>query len=1064
MMRVILRGGETGIVEWGTVGWRSKESTLGERCVGRLAQPRLTSFVKRLGGLGPGLRAQPVSRIQADPWFGLWRALWRLLLIGVIAGLVSGPARAAAGSSARAQPPAATAASAVATRAPGTPDPRLGLSAAELNWLRAHPRPRVFTQADWAPIDLYAYEGQFRGLSGDYLREVERLLGLRFDFQAGASLGDGVRALNEGRVDILPAVSRSTQHKAALDLTRAYLDVPQVYVARRGSAGVGPDASLQGLRVAVEQGYAVADRVRERHPQAVIVTVADSAAALRAVSGGSADVYLGALPTTTFLLETLLLTNLESRGLLQAGLSSLHLGVRKGDDTLRAILDKALDAIPMQDRQAIHRRWAPLHSVLVAPSAPLALTAAEQQLLRGLAPLRVGFEADYRPYSFAGDDGQLAGMAHDYLRLIAAKTGLPLAAAQGGNWADVLQQARRGQVDLLIAVARNEEREHDFSFIGPWISSPNVLLTPVGAEPVLRLDQLRGRRVAVVRDGQTAYLLQRLQPQALLLQEPTRDAVLAAVANGRADAAVINAALGVPRLADGLGAAVKMAGFFPELNSDLYFAVRHERAELAALLRRALASISDAERAAIASRWATVPIDIDSGAQLQAQLQRLLPLIGGLALVLLLSLGWGLHLRREVGRRRRTEQALAAERDRAQALAQARQAFLEHASHEIRTPVNAVVGALGQLQAQPLPAEARELTQLARGAAQTLSAYVNNLLDLSKSDAGALRLVLQADSLPATLRAALRTIEPAAQPAGVSISAWFDPQLAPAHVIDAFRLQQVVLNLLSNAVRYGPRGAVRLTARVLDGDAGRQRVCIEVEDEGIGIDPAALAQLFQPYAQAGDSLLHRRGGSGLGLALCKRLVEAMGGSIDITPRRPRGTRVTVTLTLTTAPALAVAAEIPAGAAAPAAPATPAAPDSGPAAPAWRVLVVEDDRVQQILIETLLRAQGCIVDMAGSAEAAQPLWLQHRHPLVLTDIRLPGRDGCDLARWLRAQDGGAQVRLFGSSADLDTTPQALAAGIERMLTKPVTPDVIATLLATLRAPAAATAAAVGGPAP
>ncbi len=968
----------------------------------------------------------------AGGWVSGWLRIGLWLACSALAARAAGPADVAQGVSA---PVTAAAAAAAPPAAAVEPDPRLPLTPLERDWLRAHPRLRVFTKTEWAPIDLYTYEGQFRGLSGDYLRQVEHLLGVRFDFQSGQTLADGLKALSEGRTDILPSVSRTPQRESFMAFTRPYLDVPNVYVTRRGMSGVGPEAALRGLRIAVERGYAVASLVGERHPQAVVVEVDDSAAALRAVSEGEADVYLGAVPTTSFLVEKLLLANLESRGPMRSELSALHLGVRRSDVVLRSVLDKALEAIPLSERQEIHRRWTPLHTLLVEPSPPLELNAGERQFLKAMPLVRVGFEADFRPYSFAGDEGRLTGMAHDYLRLVADKLGLPLAAPVGGTWSDVFARARRGEVDMLVAVARNDEREREFAFVGPWVSTPNVLLMRRDAMPVLSLEQLNDRRVAVVKDGQTAYLMRRLYPRVALVEQPTRDDVLAAVVNGQADGGFANAALVAPRLAEGLGASLKMAGFFPELNSDLYFAVREEHAALAALLRRALASISDAERGAIAARWATVPVSLDAGADLRAMLRRLLPVLAGLLLVLTVSLGWAAWLRREVAHRRRTEAALGAERDRAHALAQARRDFLEVASHEIRTPVNAVVGALGALQDQPLPMAARELTRLARGAAQTLSEYVNNLLDLSKSDAGALRLVPQADSLPGTLHAALRTIEPSALQEGVLLTAKIDPILAPAHVFDAFRLHQVVLNLLSNAVKFGDHGRVELSALVLGEGTGGQRLCIAVEDEGIGVDPAAVARLFQPFAQAGDSVTHRRGGSGLGLVLCKRLVEAMGGTIEIAPRVPRGTRASVTLALPVAPALAPAQ---------------GAHDAPPVeAGAARVLVVEDDRVQQVLLEAMLQARGCVVDLASSAEEAQALWLRHRHPMVLTDLRLPGRDGHDLARWLRAQDGGAELCVLGCSADLDAVPEALAAGIDRLVPKPVSPEAIDVLLASWR---------------
>jgi two-component system sensor histidine kinase EvgS len=900
----------------------------------------------------------------------------------------------------------------------------LHLSAEETAWLAAHPRLRVSTKTEWAPIDLYTYEGQFRGLSGDYLALIAERLGVALEFTPAATLADSLASMQRGGTDLLPSVARTPQRETYMAFSQPYLDVPNVYVARRGVKGVGPSEPMAGLRIAAEKGYGVVLILRERHPQAEIVEVVDSGAALRAVSEGQADAYLGALPTTSFLVEKLLLANLEVRASSHHSQSALHFGVAKGQPLLLSIIDKALSTITLAERQEIHRRWAPLHSLLTEPSPPLALNAAEQRFLSTTPALRVGYEADYRPYTFRTADGQMAGMAADYLRLVADKLGLRIGPPQGGTWSDIFGRARRGELDLLVAVAANDDRRREFLFVGPWMSTPNVLLTRRDAAPVLNLEQYDGRRIAVLRDGQTAYLLARLYPHLQMIEVDSRDDVLAAVTNGVVEAGFVNSTFAAPRLAQGLGGALKMAGFFPELNSDLYFAVRRDQPEIASLLARALASLNDSERGAIAARWAVLPeLEDDNAAAARERLRRLEPLLAVLLGALFVSLLWAMRLRREVTRRRGAEAQLALARDRAEALAQAREAFLAEASHEIRTPVNAVVGALDLLGLQPLPLRSRQLAVLAHRAAQTLSEYVNNLLDLSKSDAGQLKLVPQRDSLATALDAAVQGIRPVAQAKGIEVALTLDPRLAPRHVFDAFRLRQVVLNLLSNAVKFGPSGTVELRVGVEGQTASAQQLRIDVTDEGEGIAPEHLERLFRPYVQAGDSRVHREGSSGLGLALCKRLVEAMSGEITMEPNRPRGTRVTVRMSL------------------------PYERDGTPDAATHdevdrstcRVLLVEDDQVQQIVIEAMLAGAGYVVDVVEDGQAACRAWLTHGHRLVITDMHLPGdMSGVQLARWLRDQPGGGELRLVGISADLDEADTALAAGIERMLQKPLSP--------------------------
>jgi len=188
-----------------------------------------------------------------------------------------------------------------------------------------------------------------------------------------------------------------------------------------------------------------------------------------------------------------------------------------------------------------------------------------------------------------------------------------------------------------------------------------------------------------------------------------------------------------------------------------------------------------------------------------------------------------------------------------------------------------------------------------------------------------------------------------------------------------------------------------------------------------------LPQLFTPYVQAGDSVVHRSGSTGLGLALCKRLVDAMGGTIAIESLPGAGTRAMVSLSITAMRSVDEAAPTP---------------GRGHAkAPILRVLLADDDRVQQILLTALLVQAGCTVDVADDGSAAAALWLLHRHRLVITDLKMPVMGGLELARWLRAQPGGSAVLLIGTSADLDEIESALAAGIARLLSKPVQQSLI-----------------------
>jgi signal transduction histidine kinase len=425
--------------------------------------------------------------------------------------------------------------------------------------------------------------------------------------------------------------------------------------------------------------------------------------------------------------------------------------------------------------------------------------------------------------------------------------------------------------------------------------------------------------------------------------------------------------------------------------------------------------------------------------------------VGGLLGVGLSSLAWAWLYWRQGQQLAHTRKAMAAEQSLVEEAQRNRAAFIVEASHEIRTPINAVSGALDLISREALPQPVRQHLGLARAATTRLQEFVNNVLDLSKADAGRLAIHLQDEDVAAALADVVVMLRHLADHKGVQLDLDLDPAIAPRLKVDSLRLRQVVMNLLSNALKFTPRGGrVLLRVQVAHNAGDEQRLVLTVDDTGAGILPERLGRLFEPYVQAHHDSSLRQPGSGLGLVLCKRLMDAMGGTIALSSRVGRGTQAKVTITL------ALGSERP--------------PESSffVTQPAWmegsgtgvqseqsvraavqlRVLVVEDDRVQQLLLAAELEALGCKVDVAENGQLALQLWQKHRQFLVLTDCRMPVMDGMEFVKQLRLLPGGPQVMVIGTSADLDSAEKALEAGMQRLLPKPLPRVLLADLVSSV----------------
>ncbi len=379
---------------------------------------------------------------------------------------------------------------------------------------------------------------------------------------------------------------------------------------------------------------------------------------------------------------------------------------------------------------------------------------------------------------------------------------------------------------------------------------------------------------------------------------------------------------------------------------------------------------------------------------------------------------------RDISERHAQAEELARAKEAAEAGARARSDFLATMSHEIRTPMTAVLGMADLLSADALGERQATYVAAIRNSGRHLLSIINDILDFSRIDAGKLEIEQIDFSVGDVLEQVRSLMTPQALEKGLELTIELDEHSPPVLRGDPTRLNQILVNLVGNGIKFTSRGSVTVSVRSRMVDRQRASLRFEVQDTGVGIEADRQTILFEPFAQADGSTARRYGGSGLGLAICRRLVTAMGGQIGVESEPGRGSLFWFEVPFELGDVITVAERSTFDIA---------------SVPPLRVLVVEDVAVNRDLISEMLGRHGHVVFLAENG--AQALELLGKEPidLVLMDVQMPMMDGIEATRRIRALGpplgGIAIVGLTANVMDAERS-RCLAAGMNRVLTKPV----------------------------
>lgn len=769
-------------------------------------------------------------------------------------------------------------------------DTGAALTSEEIAFLNRHPVIRVSNQVDWPPLD-YQKNNRATGYSIEFMRLLEQEIpGLNFSFTSDnwPRLLDLAR---QKKIDVLHGASVTPERQAFLAFTQAYYSTPIVFVVRKDTPEINRISELRHQTIAVEKNTSYINTLLNANiPKAQLIMVDSVLEGLHLVEQRKADAFIDTMATSSWLIEKQQMHALKitpNTGLSELADSQLHIGIRNDWPILKSILEKAMTRLSPAALNTLNQRWFGRYSD--NRPRPLLLTPAQEAYLKQKQSLKICIDPGWMPYESLSAEGEYQGMSADYMALLSKKLNLPIQVHKTHTWNQSLEAVRARDCDFLPLAKKTASREAFLNFTEPYLSFPFVIATRVDRRFIENISEVLDKTFTAIKGYAVIEDLKLAYPNIKIIEVTSMERAIEMVQNnqvyGYIDAsAAISYHVQSEYIVD-----IKIAGKLPQ-SFDLSLASRNDEAELTHILQLALNTITHSEHQQIYNKWVALKIEDSLNYTL------LWRIAVGVALVITLILFWNRKLRQEIEQRIAIEQQLRDAQQQALRANRAKGEFLANMSHELRTPMNAVIGmnalALKHMAKQDPGAEYVEKSVQA---AKMLLGILNDILDFSKIEAGKLDINSRPMSLVDSLSLIRDLFADSAISKGLVFNLDYDPQQIEYVMGDALRLNQVLTNLVGNAIKFTESGYVNLKLTLSHEAQCHVNIC--VEDSGKGIDQARQSKIFDAFSQEDTSISREFGGTGLGLSISKTLIQLMKGSISLQSQLGKGSRFDVSLPL-----------------------------------------------------------------------------------------------------------------------------------------------------------------------
>ena len=747
----------------------------------------------------------------------------------------------------------------------------------EKEWLKTHKEVIVGGGPDWAPFDFVNQRGVYDGIANDYLKLISKQTGLKFKIKID-KWSNNLKKIKEGKIDLLGAVYYTKERTSFMNYTKPYFEMLD-YFFIRDDLNLKTLKDLDGKVVAIPKGYAHAQIIKKDFPHIKILTVDTFSQAIDAVLQKKADILFDTYASLSYVLKKdSINTIIPFKAYRGNSVMKLHMTVTKHKKILTSIIDKSLRNISDKEKKDIYYRWLGKNI-----EDTFKLTIDEQKWVEAHPVLKFS-EINWEPMSIIKGSSMI-GIMGDYLKIIEDKTGVKFKFVKSNSWSEVLDKFKNKKIDIIPGIGASEYESKLGLTSKSYADFPFVLVTQNKESFISDIDELSGtdKTIAVPKYWTSYNYLKEQKPNIKII--PTKDVfeALNLVKDGKAYAFLGHMAIAMHYVGNYYPSTLHISG---KVDYDFKHKILLQKGNetFLKLVNRIIDSIDESQHLAIKNKWLHVSVKEAKDYTLFYQLAILA------ILILLGTMYWNRKLTKEIKERKKLQEKLIKAKELADAANKSKSEFLANMSHEIRTPMNAIVGFTELLNEQLEEPRLKSYVKTIQSASNTLLTLINDILDLSKIEAGKLKIEKKPTNLFHLTNEISSIFTMSVQKKGLELIVDMDKSIPESLLLDEVRLRQILFNLIGNAVKFTQYGFIRLSVRALDVDEHLSKVNLEisVKDSGIGIAKDQLKKIFKEFEQTDGQDNRKFGGTGLGLSISKRLSEMMGGDISVNSIEGKG--------------------------------------------------------------------------------------------------------------------------------------------------------------------------------